>query len=347
MTTAIYIIIAIIVFGILIAVHELGHFIAAKSLGVKVNEFSIGMGPAILKRQKGETLYALRALPIGGYCAMEGEDELSEDKRSFTSAKAWKRLIILVAGSFMNFLIGFIIVAILFSSATAFYTTTIRDFNDEEVEQQSRLQEGDKILEIDGENIYIASDISTFLSRAGSDRIDITVLRDGERVELHDIELTYADFYGGVNLDITRATLGQKLKMSWYNSIGFVRLVRISLMDLFRGDVSVSDLSGPIGIVDVMTEMGTSAESVEIAVENIAYLTAFIAINLAVMNMLPIPALDGGRVFFLIVTTIVEKIRRKRIDPKYEGYIHMAGLFFFLGLMVFVAFNDIVKIIGS
>ena len=123
--------------------------------------------------------------------------------------------------------------------------------------------------------------------------------------------------------------------------------MRISLTDLFRGSVSVKDLSGPIGIVDVMTEVGTQAESKAIAAQNIAYLAAFIAINLAVMNMLPIPALDGGRVFFLIITTLIEKIRRKKVDPKYEGYIHTAGLVFFLALMVFVAFNDIVKIIAK
>lgn len=343
----VYIIAAVLIFGVLIAVHELGHFTAAKTLGVRVNEFAIGMGPAVFKRQKGETLYALRAFPIGGYCAMEGEDELSEDERSFTSAKMWKRLIILISGSLMNFILGFLIIVILFSSAKAFYTKTVSGFAEgSAVEQRSGLMAGDEILKIDGENIYVYSDIPTMLSRAGSDGVDIVFRRDGVEKSIIGANLTVSDM-SEIKFGVEKATLGVKLKNSWYNAIDFVRLVRMSLMDLLRGAVGVKDLSGPIGIVDIMADVGAQAETRTMAVQNIAYLAAFIAVNLAVMNMLPIPALDGGRVFFVIVTTIIEKIRKKKIDPKYEGYIHTAGLVFFMGLMVFVAISDIFKIVSG
>ena len=341
-----YIIIAIVIFGVLIAVHELGHFMAAKAVGIRVNEFSIGMGPAYFKRQRGETLYALRVLPIGGYCAMEGEDEQSEDKRAFTSKGFWARFLVLIAGSGMNFITGLLIVLILFSSARGFYTTTIAaETEGSAFFQETGLQPGDKLLKVDGERVYTYSDLFTILSRAKTERVDVEIRRDGARRELRDVEFAYGDL-ASFTVKTERATLWTMMKNTWYTGIDFVRLVRMSLVDLFTGGLSVKDLSGPIGIVDTIGEVGASAKSFGEAMGNIAYLAAFIAVNLAVMNMLPIPALDGGRVFFLIVTTVLEKIRRKKIDPKYEGYVHMAGLVCLLGLMVFVAFNDIVKIIA-
>jgi len=342
---AVYILIAILIFGILIALHETGHFLAAKATGVKVNEFSIGMGPAILKRQRGETLYALRALPIGGYCAMEGEDEESEDARAFTSKGFWARLLILIAGSGMNFLTGLVIVLLLFTGAAGFYTTTIQaEAPDSGFFASTGLREGDTLLQLDGENVYTYSDVFTLLSRAQSDTVDVLVRRDGETVSLQDVPLTY-ETSGLFSVGIERATFGAMLKNTWFTGIDFVRLVRISLVDLIRGRVSVRDLSGPIGIVDTIGEVGAQAASFGDAMENILYLAAFIAVNLAVMNMLPIPALDGGRVFFLIVTTLIEKVRRKKVDPKYESYIHMAGMVCLLALMVYVAFNDVLKIV--
>jgi regulator of sigma E protease len=341
-----YVIIAIIIFGVLIAVHELGHFVAAKSVGVRVNEFAIGMGPAIFKRQKGETLYSLRALPIGGYCAMEGEDELSEDSRAFTSAKVWKRFIILVAGSSMNFLTGFLIILVIFISAAGYYTTTVEKFDSStDVALLSGLQSGDRIISIDGEHVFVNADIYTLLSRAAGDTVEITLERGGEKMTLRS-GLGYDDIES-LGFGIEKAGFFTNIKYAWLNSCDFVRLVRLSLMDLLRGAVGFKDLSGPIGIVDVMTEVGESAETASAAIGNILFLGAFIAVNLAVMNMLPIPALDGGRVFFLIITTIIEKIRNKKVNPKYEGYIHAAGLVFFFGLMAIVAFNDILKIISG
>jgi regulator of sigma E protease len=344
-----YIVIAILAFGILIASHELGHFTAAKLCGVKVNEFAIGIGPALFKKQKGETLYSLRLLPIGGYCAMEGEDEESPDPRAFTSQPAWKRIIILVAGATVNFLVGLIIVMIIFARFNSFSGTTIMEFADG-FPLTDRLSVGDVVYKINGERIYYADDFSTFMSRAG-DTVDMVVVRDGQKVTLDDLPLQVREYDGvmryGLTFNRIKATFTTKLQYSWYTATNFVRLVRLSLTDLITGSVGVKDLSGVVGIFDTINEVGEQSETRSDAFLNIAYLCAFIAVNLAVMNMLPIPALDGGRVFLLIVTVIIEKITGKHINPKYEAYIHAIGMILLLALMAYVMFNDIVRIFNG
>ena len=295
-----YIILAIIFFGILIAIHEFGHFSAAKLLGVKVNEFAIGMGPAIFKKQKGETLYSLRCLPIGGYCAMEGEDEDTGDPRSFTTQPGWKRFIILVAGSFMNFLLGFLIVLIIYSGVAGFYSPVISGFVDG-CPYEGTLQTGDELYSIDGHRIYFASNVSTILSRGGETH-DVVVIRDGEKLEFEDMALTPQVYEGysspmyGFSFAVEEANLWSTLKYSWYNTIDFVRTVWFALSDLVAGTMGVDDLAGPVGIVDLINDVGQSAESTKMAMADIAHLGALVAVNIAVMNLLPLPALDGGRV---------------------------------------------------
>lgn len=347
-----YIVIAILIFGILIAVHELGHFIAAKSLGVKVLEFSIGMGPAIFKRQKGETLYALRCLPIGGYCAMEGEDEETDDPRAFTKQPAWKRFIVLVAGSAMNFLFGFLVILLVFAGGK-FTSPTITGFMDGcPYEGQNALMAGDTFYTIDGYRIYFQPNVSQFLER-GDGTYDIVVIRDGEKVVLNDFYLVPRDYAGqetqmyGFYFNDVESGFGASLKYSWYCAVDFVRDVWLALSDLVVGAIGLNQLAGPVGIVSMINSVGESAATVGIALENIAYFGAFIAINLAVMNMLPLPALDGGRIFFLIINGITELLIKRRINPKYEGYVHAAGMVLLLGLMVFVMYNDIMRIIAS
>ncbi len=348
-----YIIIAIIVFGVLIAIHEFGHFSAAKLSNVEVNEFSIGMGPALLKKQRGETLYALRILPIGGYCAMEGEDTESDNPRAFTNQGFWKKLVILCAGSFMNFLLGLVFIVIMYSGAQAFVTPTIDHFMDGcPYESESAFMQGDTFYSIDGERIYLVTDVSTFLAR-GNGTYDIVVLRDGEKVALNDFELTpktyeeYADEgpkYGFI-FGYTEADFGAKLEYTWNTAMEFSRWVWLGLKELVSGAVGLDDMSGPVGIVSMMNDVGQESESAEAAADNLLYISAFIAINLAIMNMLPIPALDGGRVFLMIVTVIVEAVTHRKLDPKYEGYIHAAGMALLLGLMALVMYNDIAKLI--
>ena len=348
-----YIIIAIIIFGILIAIHEFGHFTAAKLCGVKVEEFAIGMGPALFKKQKGETVYALRILPIGGFCAMAGEDEESDDPRAFTNQGFWKKFVILCAGSFMNLVLGIVLILIMYAGAQAFVTPTIDHFMDGcPYEGAEAMQAGDTFYSIDGQRIYLVSDVSSFLMR-GDGVYDIVMLRDGEKVELKDFALTtktYAEYanegpkYGFV-FGYTEATFGTKLEYTWNTTLEFSRLVWLGLGDLINGKVGLKDRSGPVGIVDMMNEVGQQAESAKAAADNLLYISAFIAVNLAIMNMLPIPALDGGRVFLMIVTVIIEAVSRKKLDPKYEGYIHLGGMVLLLGLMALVMYNDIAKLI--
>ena len=349
----VFILIGILVFGILIASHEFGHFITAKACGVRVEEFSVGMGPALWKKQKGETLYALRCIPIGGYCAMAGEDSASDDPRAFTSQKPWKRILILCAGATMNFLFGLLVIFIIYLSAWGFYVPVLTGFMEGcPYEGADALQAGDQFWSIDGHRIYNTADVGTFLSRGG-DTYDIVVIRDGQKVKLEDFYMVtraYDDSgreYFGLNLGnaVEEADFGKKLQHTWDTTMQFSRTVWMSLGDLIHGRVAVKELSGPVGIVDYMAETGEQAQSFGEGLENIMILAALIAINLAIMNMLPIPALDGGRVFLLLVTVLIEAITKKKLDPKYEGYIHAAGMVLLLGLMAFVLFNDVFRLV--
>ena len=349
-----FIVIAILAFGVLVGIHEFGHFVAAKSLGVKVNEFSIGMGPAIFKREKGETLYALRCLPIGGYCAMEGEDEETDDPRCFTKQSSWKKIVILSAGSFMNFLLGLVLVLIIFSQAAGFNAPVISGFTENNpYEGVDGLQVGDEIYSVDGHRIYFTGNFNLYLSRGADTNYDIVVIRDGERVELDNFKLEpYEQEDGsmlyGLRFSVDPPTLGNVLKYSWYTTIDFVRQVWIALSDLVGGLVGLDDMAGVVGIVDMINDVGSeTAESQGIgaALSDIAYLVAFIAVNLAVMNMLPIPALDGGRVLFVLINAIVHLVSRRRIPARYEGYVHTAGFVLLIGLMVVVMYNDISRLI--
>jgi regulator of sigma E protease len=350
--TAVYILFAILFFGILIGIHEFGHFITAKACGVKVEEFSIGMGPALWKKQKGETLYALRCIPLGGYCAMTGEDTSSDDPRAFTNQKPWKRILILCAGAFMNFLLGLLIIFFLYLPAKGFYVPVLSDFMEGcPYESADGLQAGDRFYKIDGHRIYQTGDISTFLNRGG-DTYDLVLIRNGEKVELKDYPMVTLEYEGQeqkmfgfyLGYGVVEADFGTKLQFTWDKAMEFSRLVWMGLSDLIHGNVEVKELGGPVAIVEVMVETGNQSKPVGEGLENILFLGALIAINLAIMNMLPIPALDGGRVFLLLITWLIESLTRKKLDPKYEGYIHAGGMILLLLLMAYVMINDIFRI---
>ena len=352
-----YIIIAILIFGVLIATHELGHFATAKLLGVKVNEFSVGMGPAVFKHQKGETLYSLRVLPIGGYCAMEGEDDDSSDPRSFGRAAGWKKLIILAAGAAMNFVTGLVILLVLYAPALGFYQEIYAGPLEGYGVEDSGLQPGDRFLSVDGHRVLVYGNAQLYLSRAG-DTLDLVVERDGEVVELKDVYLPYqerTDEEGNYTrlrgLSIGREALAagvpEKLAYSWNSALDMVRTVWLSLGDLIRGAVGLNELSGPVGIVNMMSDVGSSSKTAADAAWNLGYLAALIAVNLAVMNLLPLPALDGGRILFLLLNGVLYLLARKKIDAKYEAYVHMAGLLALMGLMLVVTFSDVGKLFGA
>ncbi len=343
---------AILLFSILIFVHELGHFVAAKLSGIQVNEFSVFMGPALWQKQVGETLYAIRLIPIGGYCAMEGEDGGSDNPRSFDRAAWWKRLVVLAAGAAMNFIIGVMLMVIVYLPVQRVVTPVINSFEDfSTVDDGAGLQVGDRILEVDGEKIYVQSDFTLILTLNGGEVHDLVVDRNGQRVVLEDLrmekhEVVYEDgttaMLYGMNFSIEELDLLGRIQYAWNQSLDTVRVVRLSLQMLLTGQAGFSDMTGPVGIVEQMSDVAEASATWVDALLNMLYFGGFIAINLAVMNLLPIPALDGGRIVGVVLTTAVEAITKKKIDPKYEGYLHGAGMILLLALMAIIMFKDII-----
>ena len=340
---------AILFFGLLISIHELGHFTFAKLFKVKVNEFALGMGPAIFKKKRGDTLYALRLLPIGGYVSMEGEDAESQDENAFNRKKVWQRIIIVAAGAIMNLILGVVIVATVLSMEDLIGTNQILEFHKDAISQQTGLKVGDEFLEIDGHRVFSDTDISFLMGRSDDGVFDMTVLRDGEKGELKDV--TFKTEKDGKYTFITYdfIILGEEtnffnvVENSFRRSASIARLVWLSFFDLITGRYGLTDLSGPVGTVNVIADAASGAVESKDGLITALTMMAFISINIGIFNLLPLPALDGGRLFFLVI----EGIRRKPINPKYEGYVHGAGLALLLLLMLVVTFNDIVTLIKN
>ena len=345
---------AILLFSFLIFIHELGHFAAAKLSDVQVNEFSMFMGPAIFKKQVGETLYSLRCIPIGGYCAMEGEDGGSDNPRSFEKAVWWKRLIILFAGAAMNFIAGVLIFAILYMPGDQVVVPVIGEFMDCCIfNHESGLQLGDEILEIDGEKIYTNGDISLILELNKTVDHDVAVLRNGHTLVFDDLTMAHTHrnedgseylHYGFAFGQVQKVGLLGKIGFVWDVVVDNVRNVRLSLQMLLTGKAGVKDMSGPVGIVQMMSEVANESDTSMMAFLNMLSFGGMIAVNLAIMNLLPIPALDGGRIVGVLLTTAYEKLSGKKLNPKYEGYLHAAGMILLLALMALIMFKDIFAI---
>ena len=353
----IYILAAILIFGVLVIVHELGHFLAAKACGVRVNEFSVGMGPQLLHTVRGETEYSLRALPLGGFCAMAGEDDDCDDADSLYRQSVWKQFIIFVAGAAMNFLIGFLIICALYSGAKGFLTADIMALEPDFPQQgEDGILLGDTIYAINGERVYLRSDVSLIMELISpdDDTMELTVLRSGEKLTRTLHKQTYTDengkefraygfSYGGV----VEATPLLRLKYSWYQTLDYVRLVRVSLQMLLSGGAGVKDLSGPVGIVSTITEVGKETEAeagFAAAMENVLFFAAMIAVNLAVMNLLPLPALDGGHVLFLLVNSISMLLFKREIPRKYLNAVSGVGFAALMALMLLITLQDILKL---
>ena len=350
-----FIVISILIFGLLIGIHELGHFIAAKSFRVGVPEFAIGMGPKILKKQGKETLYSLRAIPMGGFCAMDGDDnEVSGDK-SLLTKPIWQRIIIFLSGSFMNLLAGFLILLVLYSSAAMLPTTTLTGFAEGfPLEGEQGFMEGDSFHSIDGLRVYQNGNIGMFLdlATANGEAIDVVVIRDGQRVTLSNLPLERRVFDEadgprfGFNFALNEdPTIGDRAAFAWNVTRDFMRQLPLTIRMLTAGQANIDDVSSVIGIVDIMNQVGTAAPTAELAARNLAMLAALISISVAMFNLLPIPGLDGGRIFLMLVGAGIEKIFKRKLDPKYEGYINTAGLLLLFGFMIFIMYRDIVQII--
>ncbi len=340
------VLVAILFFGIIVMVHEFGHFSFAKLFGVKVNEFSLGMGPKILSRKKGETAYSWRLLPIGGFVSMEGEDEKSDDERAFNNKPCWQRIIIVAAGAIINILLGLIIIAVMLSvnNDELSGTNVVNYFNVTESSQSQQvtrkeeyggLKSGDKIKKIDGKNVFYYEDIYYLASRDidGDGKFSATVVRDGEKITVDDIS---TDILGNMIIVGVKTTPGTIIKDTFKESACICRMVYLSLFDMVTGKYSIKDISGPIGVVDYVSQ---TAEASSQAKDYTALfkMMALITINIGIFNLLPIPALDGGRLFFLLI----ELVRRKPINQRYESIIHAVGMAVLLLFVAAISFKDI------
>ena len=377
---------AILVFGIIIMVHELGHFIAAKCMGVKVNEFAIGMGPKLFKFGKKETQYSLRLFPIGGYCAMEGEDsagggevklnpddtsseelEVSDsppkpDPRAFNQKKVWRRMIIILAGPVMNLVLGFVLLIGYYGfcilpdadGRVQFSSTTIHSLEEDTPSYRTGLRPGDTILKVDGKTVFTDRDLAMLLQNDEDGVFDMQVRReiDGkpQKVRLEGVTfeivteengsryLNYDFYVKGIPQTFT-STIVQSAKMECTVSVMIWR----TLGGMLTGQYGLNDLSGPVGTVDAIGDVVVDAakqEHWQIGLGNVLMLVVLISVNVGLFNLLPVPALDGGRFLFLLI----ELVFRKPVPPKYEGMIHAIGLLLLFGLIILVTFSDILKL---
>lgn len=346
------IIIAILIFGLIITVHELGHFICAKLSGIRVLEFSIGMGPKIVQRKKGETVYSLRALPIGGYCAMEGEDETTDDERGFRNAKLWKRMLVLFAGAFMNFVLGFVMLICMISMMDSVPTNKIRCFygvkeDGKEIyysqSHETGLRHEDVFKKIDDIRIFSMLDLNYFFSTTKQDTHDVVVERDGEKKEIEDV--VFRNTQSGSAMDFALVYNEKNpftvVKCSGEMFMSMSHIVGMSLKQLVSGKFEKEDVSGPVGVVSTISETAEKSESKADALFQLLYMTALITINIGIFNLLPIPGLDGGRLIFCFI----ELVRRKPVKPEHEGYVHLVGMLLLFGLMIFATYNDIIRLI--
>lgn len=329
--TAIY---AIILFVLLIFPHELGHFVVAKAVGVKVNEFAFGMGPALFQKQGKETLYSIRLIPIGGYCAMEGENEESENPRAFNNKPGWAKISVLVAGAGMNVLIAVVVLSIVMGiSGSA--TTTIAEVQKDSPAYTAGIQAGDEIIAVDDHKIKEWSDLTGYIGTSDK-TVETTLLRHGETITVKVKPEPAEDgrYIIGITAEVSHnpiAAIENGLKSTWNMTLVMVESLRM----LVTGDVPASEIAGPVGIVTMVSDTTTYGWYY------FASLVALMSINLAMINLLPLPALDGGRILFVII----RKVTGKMITDDLEGRIHTIGMMLLFALMIFATWNDIVRLI--
>ena len=374
MDTIFTILISILIFGLLIFIHELGHYITARIFKVTILEFSIGMGPKLIsyKSKKTGIVYAIAAIPFGGYVAMAGEErptdedlprgELygsvdvpsdlaegtpSDDPNTFDKKPAWQRLIITVAGAFMNLAAGFLVMIIYTSlSPVRIGGTTVADFPSTEgmgftASTQGVLESGDQIIKVNGKNVSIYDELSYEIMRGGNKPVDLVVIRDGKETTLRQVNFPtvgeQGQVLGVIDFRVYREhkDFGNVMKYSFLKGALMVRMCWESLYDLVTGRYSLEAVSGPVGI------SGAIGDAARIGIEPLLYIAALISINLGIMNLLPIPALDGGR----MLTTLIEMITRKKLPPKVENTINAVGLMLLLGLSFVILIKDVIALV--
>ena len=349
----IYAIAAILIFGILIMIHELGHFSVARWCGVHIEEFSIGMGPKLLqkKTKKQGTLFSLRLLPIGGYVSMKGENEDIEGDDSFAHKKVWQRMAIVVAGALMNLLLGFVIVFIIVClSKDLLASTTIHSFLEGATSNsETGLMVEDTVIKVNNVSVYTGEELTYEVMNQGNEPVDLTVIRNGEKIVLEDVVFPQFEDQGIVFGDcdfkvwaVEDPSFFQLIRITWHRSLSLVKMVWDSLFNLITGRFSVSAVSSPIGVTSAVKDTieGSGWDPMQI-LQYVLNITAVISINLGVFNLIPFPALDGGRFLFLII----EAIRRKPISQEIESKINFVGIALLMALMVVVVLKDIIVLI--
>ena len=364
---------ALLLLGVVIMIHEFGHFLAARAMGVRVNEFAIGMGPKLLKFRKGETLYTVRAIPIGGFCAMEGEDEEAptpsaiggnsdrdsepaDETRSFAHKKVWQRIVIVVAGALMNLLLGFLLLLVYNGflqepyddkGTVLFPTTTIARLDESTPAYQTGLRAGDTILSINGRRVRMDSDMAMEMQNDADGVLQMVVQRGEEKVTLDGVTFELRKdketgrnylVYDFVVLGEVR-TVGNTITQSAKQEVSVATIVWRSLIDMVRGRYGLNDLSGPVGTVDIIADAVGGTNTLE-GWQTLVWLMILITVNLGVFNLLPLPALDGGRLIFLLW----ELVTRRRVPQKFEGIVHFVGLLLLILLMLVVSYSDVTKL---
>lgn len=341
------ILIAVVLFGFLIFIHEFGHYIMARTFRVDIKEFAIGMGPRILKKTSKKTgiTYALRLLPIGGFVSMEGEDEDSENPNAFCNKPVIQRIAITVAGALTNIVLGFIFMAVIVSTTATLPSNVIAELpagdNGINYSYEAGLREGDEIVKIGKTDVHIFNETIYEIMRNGIEPLDITVKRGGETVVLSGVVFpTYTEqgtTFGTIDFKVyaEQKTVGNVIKHSFFRSVSTVKMIWESLFDLIRGRYGIESVSGPIGVTKAI------GDAVEQGWSTVAYFAVVISINLGIVNLLPLPALDGGRLLF----QLIELVARRPIPRKIEGYIHFAGIIILFAFMIVIAVKDVVTLI--
>lgn len=367
--------IAVLFFGVIITLHEFGHFITAKLFGMRVNEFAIGMGPALFKKRNGqkillfhqlakekknheqkdkpekeeipegcgETVYSLRILPIGGFCALEGEDGDSEDERAFSKKKPWKRFIVLAAGATLNILLGLILMCALLLADGKVLTNDISYVSEAVQLEENSLQAGDKIIKVDGTRVFSTRDLSYCLfQRAENATAELTIKRNNDIIIIKDFCYNDSDDENATYFSVTQkdVTLLNCSVHALNETAAMAKLVYLSLIDMISGQYGLDDLSGPIGTVTIVAETATQAATSQ-DYSGMLFLLAFITVNIGIVNLLPLPALDGGRILFVLIEMLI----RKPVPQKFEAIVHAVGMILLFALMALICFNDLRKII--
>jgi len=337
------IVIAILIFGLLILIHEGGHFLFARLFHVTVNEFAIGMGPKVLSHtsKKSGIAYSLRLLPFGGFVSMAGEDEECDDENAFCKKPVWQRMIITAAGAAMNLITGILVMGILVAAAKNLPSTVIYQFTEDNISAQYGLMEEDRITVVDGTPVHTANELVYEVMRKGVEPIDITVRRQGKTVVLEDVVFPTitesGETFGNIDFYVYSEpkTPASVLKHAFFRSGSTIKMIWESLYDLVTGRYGMNAVGGPVAVTEAMSEAASEG------IADLVYLSVVISMNLGIMNLLPLPALDGGRLLF----QIIEAIFRRPVPRHIEAYVHFAGIIVLMALMVMITFKDIIGLI--